>query len=72
MKIYLIGLPGSGKSIFGKEFAQFLNYNFVDLDILISELEQQSIPEIFKEKGEQYFRKKEFHVLHSTLELFND
>ncbi|MFM7428770.1 MAG: shikimate kinase, partial [Flammeovirgaceae bacterium] len=32
MKIYLIGLPGSGKTTLGKQLAAQLKIDFVDLD----------------------------------------
>ncbi|WP_179006586.1 shikimate kinase [Winogradskyella forsetii] len=71
MIIVLIGYMGSGKSTIGKELATVLNYDFLDLDDYISNKENASIPEIFKKKGEIYFRKKETEYLSeviSTLE----
>ena len=38
MKLYLIGLLGSGKSVLGKELSQLLKLPFIDLD---DELEAQ-------------------------------
>jgi shikimate kinase len=65
-RIYLIGLPGSGKTTLGKELAAALNYSFLDLDDLIK-TEHGSIEEIFRIKGENYFRKIEREALILTL-----
>ena len=59
MKIYLIGMPGSGKSTLGKQLAQALQLPFVDLDAEIERREGKPVKEIFRDHGEEYFRKKE-------------
>ena len=56
MKIFLLGLPGSGKTTLGKELAKSLGIAFVDLDLEIEKSEGMSIPEIFAKKKEDYFR----------------
>lgn len=56
MKLYLIGLLGSGKSVLGKELSQVLKLPFIDLD---DELEAQAgmkVSEIFSARGEEHFR----------------
>jgi shikimate kinase len=63
MKIYLIGLPGSGKSTLGKELASTLNLTFVDLDLEIEGAAGKTIKTIFKESGESHFRKLEAETL---------
>ena len=63
MKIFLIGLPGSGKSTFGKSLAFELSVPFVDLDQEIEKEEGRTIKEIFKEMKEDYFRQYESQTL---------
>lgn len=57
----------SGKSFIGKHIADKLDYDFVDLDDHIQVKENQSITNIFKQKGEIYFRKLEAQSLGSLL-----
>ncbi len=63
MKIYLIGLPGCGKTTLGRQLAQHLNVPFIDLDAEIEKSERMSIKEIFKFRGENTFRKVEALLL---------
>jgi shikimate kinase len=63
MKLVLIGYMGSGKSTVGMELAIALGYKFIDLDSHIEFLEDKPISEIFKGKGEIYFRKLENRIL---------
>ena len=65
--IYLIGMPGCGKSTLGNELARQFNWEFVDLDHKIEELTHQSIPSIFENFGEDHFRKLEQKVLHENV-----
>jgi shikimate kinase len=62
-KIFLLGFMGSGKSTLGKKLANKLNVPFFDLDKIIEEQIGISIAEIFKTKGEEYFRTLETQVL---------
>jgi len=61
-------MPGSGKSSIGKELAREMGCNLIDLDQYIIQKERISIPEIFKTKGEDYFRKAETAALKEILE----
>lgn len=63
MKIYLIGLPGSGKTTLGKRVASELNVAFIDLDHEVEKVEGISVQEIFKSKGQDYFREAESRAL---------
>lgn len=67
MKIVLIGYMGSGKSSVGKKLAAVLGIPFKDMDDEIEKQEGISIPKIFLEKGEIYFRKVEIEVLKNIL-----
>ena len=71
MRIYLIGLPGVGKSTVGKELALKLEYDFIDLDLYIEELMNKKIPDIFNEFGEDFFRELEKKALNNMLENEN-
>ena len=61
--IFLIGMPSSGKSTLGRQLARSLGYQFIDMDDLIVNQEISTIPEIFKYKGEDYFRQVESKIL---------
>lgn len=56
-------MPGSGKSTLGKQLAAAINLPFVDLDEEIEFEEQRTIPEIFQQSGEDYFRRVESRLL---------
>jgi shikimate kinase len=60
--LILIGLPGSGKTTVGQAVADQLGRTFLDLDLEIERREGRSIGQIFGEKGEAYFRKKEHEL----------
>ncbi|MFN2441351.1 MAG: shikimate kinase [Thermoanaerobaculia bacterium] len=66
MKIYLVGFMGSGKTTIGRELASRLATPFFDLDELVESAEQMSIKEIFADKGEPHFRKRERELLKTT------
>ncbi len=67
MRIYLVGMPGSGKTTLGKSLASKRNYTFVDLDERIVHTEGMPISDIFSQKGEEYFRKLESSLLQATV-----
>ena len=61
--IVLIGMPGSGKSTVGKLLSSQLGKEFADADSAIIEKAGISIPEIFEQRGEEWFRAIESEVL---------
>lgn len=69
MRIFLIGLPGSGKTTLGKKAAVYLQMPFFDLDEAIEYSAGKRVPEIFAEEGEAAFRKMESDTLQK---LIND
>lgn len=69
--IYLIGFMGSGKSFSGNLISKSFGLNFLDLDQFIEESSNMSIPEIFRNLGEEGFRKLESISLRKTAELTN-
>jgi shikimate kinase len=54
--IYLVGFMGTGKTSVGRCLAEFLGWSFTDLDASIERREGIPIREIFRLKGEPYFR----------------
>ena len=67
----LTGMMGVGKSTIGKNLAKRLNYNFIDVDRLIETKASSSINLIFKNKGEDYFRKLENEITLKVLKKNN-
>ena len=63
MKIFLIGMMGSGKSYWKQLLAKQLNIGGYDLDFIIESEEERSISQIFQEDGEPAFRKIEAKLL---------
>lgn len=62
-KIFLIGLMGAGKSYWTKKMSKWMKSGGYDLDALIEMNEEKTIAEIFREDGEDYFRKIESKIL---------
>ncbi|MGA7879339.1 MAG: shikimate kinase, partial [Terrimicrobiaceae bacterium] len=52
----LIGFMGCGKSSVGRRLSGMTGHRFVDTDELIVQSESRTIPEIFSQSGEDYFR----------------
>lgn len=67
MRIALVGFMGTGKSSVGRLLARRLGFKFLDTDLLIEKKEGRSIPEIFAEEGEEYFRRVESEVLEEII-----
>jgi shikimate kinase len=69
--IYLIGFMGSGKSTVGPLLAEKLDHAFFDTDECIVNETGKSIPEIFAEDGEDFFREKEREAIQFVSQLEN-
>lgn len=57
--IVLTGFMGTGKTTVGKTLAEWVTFDFADMDSLIEKEAGKTIPEIFAEKGEAGFRQQE-------------
>ncbi|WEK35303.1 MAG: shikimate kinase [Candidatus Pseudobacter hemicellulosilyticus] len=68
MRIFLIGFMGSGKTHWGKQVAHRLQLPFFDLDEEVVKETGKSIPALFAEFGEEYFRITEKQLLESLVE----
>ncbi len=67
--LVLIGMPSCGKSSIGERVAKILNRQFIDIDLEIEKQENKTIPQIFAEYGEEYFRKIEKQITQKTCSL---
>jgi len=65
-RIYLVGFMGAGKTTVGRELAQLVGYQFLDIDSEVEAVEGRTIEALFRERGEGYFREKEWEILAST------
>ncbi|MEL1250061.1 shikimate kinase [Aurantiacibacter gilvus] len=66
--LVLVGMMGVGKSTVGRKLAATLGMHFIDADDEISEAANMTIPEIFEQFGEAYFRDGERRVIARLLE----
>lgn len=62
--IILTGMPGAGKSAFGKIYALHSERFFLDFDAYVENITKKTIPQIFIEEGEEGFRTLEEKILH--------
>lgn len=67
--VALAGFMGTGKSRIGWELSRALAMHFVDTDKLITRVVGKSIPEVFAEEGEGYFRSCEQEVVRRVTRL---
>ena len=65
--LVLVGMMGSGKTLIGKLISKQTKFKFIDIDNKIEEKEKMKIAEIFKKKGEKYFRECEEEITLSFL-----
>jgi shikimate kinase len=63
MNIYIIGMPGSGKSTIARHLAKAIAFEYVDLDGVIEKDALMFVDQIFDQLGEQAFRKLEQNAL---------
>ena len=67
LNVVLIGFAGAGKTSVGKVLAAEMGFDFIDTDRYIEEKVGMSIAEIFRTKGEEYFRDLETMALKGIL-----
>lgn len=72
MTIFLVGMPGVGKSFWLKKLKQKYKCVATDLDLYIEIKEQMRVAEIFASKGENYFREREVQALKSATEQYKN
>tara|TARA_B100000963_G_scaffold59246_1_gene47253 strand:+ start:125 stop:655 length:531 start_codon:yes stop_codon:yes gene_type:complete len=68
-KIILVGYMASGKSAVGRKLHEQLNYDYYDLDNYIEIKYGTSVENIFKTKGELYFRQIERKSLENIITI---
>lgn len=59
VNVYLVGMPGSGKTTMGRMLAEGLNYRWMDLDQFIEQKLGKTATQVFEEDGEEAWRKQE-------------
>jgi shikimate kinase len=69
--LILLGMMGVGKSTLGKIVAKKQNLNFIDTDTNIEKKLSMTIYDIFKKKGEKFFRAEEEKEVLKSLEKEN-
>jgi shikimate kinase len=57
--VYLVGMPGAGKTVVGRELAGRLGVPFIDLDAEIEKAQDAKVSDIFRQQGEAAFRAME-------------
>jgi shikimate kinase len=71
MRFFLIGFMGCGKTYYARQWGETFGLKYYDLDEEIEKKEGKLITDIFKEKGEAYFRKLERKTLQNYCKLNN-
>lgn len=66
--VFLTGMPGCGKTFWGKLYARHYHIPYIDLDDVIEKKSKQSIRTIMETNGEDYFRKIEKDALKQLIE----
>ena len=69
--LVLLGMMAVGKTTLGKIVAKKLELKFIDIDVSIEKKSSMTIKEIFKEKGEKFFRMEEEKEVLKSLEKNN-
>ena len=67
--LYLVGFMAAGKTTVGRSLAEELGWCFVDTDTDIETQEGKAIADIFRERGEGYFRELEGKIIRERVSL---
>ena len=70
--LVFLGMMGSGKSSIGSLVSKKLGLSFIDIDNVIIKNTGMSVSEIFKKKGENYFRNLEEKITLKCLKKFKN
>lgn len=65
--VFFIGMPGAGKTYWGKKVADAYGYSFTDLDAYIEKKEKTSIATLFEIEGQDGFRDMENRYLETLI-----
>jgi shikimate kinase len=65
--VFLNGMPGSGKSTFGKKLSRSLSFDFIDLDDFITQQTSMSPFDWISRYGESRFREVESEQLNALI-----
>lgn len=69
--IYLVGMPGCGKSTIGKELAKKMELDFLDTDEEIKRIYGRTPEQIIEEDGEKRLRILELELLNTMMNIKN-
>jgi shikimate kinase len=67
-KVILIGYMAVGKTTIAKLLSEKMGVKYVDLDNLIEKKTNLTVAELFKQKGEIYFRKVEHEIFKEVIQ----
>lgn len=68
MRYFIIGFMGSGKTHWARQWGEAFQMPVYDLDAEIEKQSGKTVVQLFKEEGEEAFRKRERNVLQSFLD----
>jgi shikimate kinase len=65
--LYLVGFMGAGKTTLARAFAARVGWKALDIDEWIEQREQATVADIFRTRGEPYFRALEREAVRTLL-----